>query len=104
MDQPQLIPDPPLTRAQRRTELAVKRDMRALRSAGELTERAGLAETVAVLARAVDRADRDRDSWAAAAAARELRQVYALLGPLAEPDELDELIRELSTPVGHTPD
>lgn len=102
MDQPQLIPDPKPPASQRKVQLAVKRDMRALKAAEVLDERAGIAETLVVLGEALDRARRDEDTWAGAAAARELRQCYALLGVADGPDELDELLRELSTPVGDT--
>lgn len=101
--QAELFPDEPTTRGERKVALAVKRDVRKLKKAGELDEREGLAETLVVLAEAVDRARKTRDTWAAAAAGRELRQVYALLGPTADPDEFEQLIRELSTPLGDTP-
>jgi hypothetical protein len=98
-----LLPVPPLPRKERHTELAAKRDLRGLRGRGDLSERQALAEVALVLARAVDRADREQETWAAAAAARELRQVYALLlEPTTTPDELDRFLDELRTPLGDT--
>ncbi len=99
-EQLELLPTGVAPRRLRHTELAAKRDLRGLTGRGDLTERQALAETVLVLARAIDRADRDQETWAAAAAARELRQIYALLEPSSAPDELDRFLDELRAPVG----
>jgi hypothetical protein len=97
-----LLPSPALPRKDRHTELAAKRDLRGLAGRGDLSERKALAEAVLVLARAIDRADRQQETWAAAAAARELRQIYALLEPTTSPDELDRFLDELRSPLGDT--
>jgi hypothetical protein len=101
-EQLQLIPTGPAGRKLRHTELAAKRDLRGLRGRGDLSERQALAEAVLVLARAIDRADHEQETWAAAAAARELRQIYALLEPSTSPDELDRFLDELRSPLGDT--
>jgi hypothetical protein len=99
-EQLELLPSGVPSRKHRHTELAAKRDLRGLAGRGDLNERKALAETVLVLARAIDRADREQETWAAAAAARELRQIYALLEPTTSPDELDRFLDELRSPLG----
>jgi hypothetical protein len=101
-EQLELIPSGVPPRKHRRTELAAKRDLRGLAGRGDLSERKALAEAVLVLARALDRADHEQETWAAAAAARELRQIYALLEPTTSPDELDRFLDELRSPLGDT--
>jgi hypothetical protein len=98
-EQLELIPSGVPPRKLRHTELAAKRDLRGLRGRGDLSERQALAEAVLVLARAIDRADHEQETWAAAAAARELRQIYALLEPSTAPDELDRFLDELRSPL-----
>lgn len=99
-DQLRLWPDQPDPSRKGPAELAVRRDLIAIERAGVLDQREGLAVAALAMARALDRADRKGDAWAASTAVRELRAVYDQLGPAAEPDELSDLLAQLARPEG----
>ena len=80
-DEQLAIPLPAARRRIGRVEQAVSRSVRSAQAAGELGPvHGGAAALARSLARAVDEAEAKRDTWARAAASRELRETLAALG------------------------
>jgi hypothetical protein len=101
--QPALLDMPAWTK--KRAELSVDKAVAAARAAGLIDAKDEAAVTAArALARGVDMAETQRDLWALATLARELRQQLERLrlDPASRGtntgDELAELLRSMSTP------